>query len=317
MEDQRIKLGISSCLLGAKVRYDGKHRLNPFLKETLGQFVKWIPVCPEVECGLPVPREAMQLVGYPMNVRLLTIKKKVDYTDLMKEYTFSKIPSLREENLSGFIFKSKSPSSGMQGVDIYNSKGQPEFKGTGLFAEEVMCHFPLMPVEDDTRLHNSVIRENFIERIFVYKRWRELIQNKPVRNKLIEFHTRHKFLIMAHSPSVLIKLGNLVAWKKEIQELDLYNQYISVLMKGLKVEATLSKNVNVIEHLLGYLKKNLNQSEKQEFLEIVENYQQGLIPLIVPLTLIRHYGRKYKITYLNDQYYLNPHPAELMLRNHA
>jgi uncharacterized protein YbgA (DUF1722 family)/uncharacterized protein YbbK (DUF523 family) len=315
--DQKIKLGISSCLLGEKVRYDGGHKLDHYLKDTLGQFVEWKPVCPEVECGLSVPREAMHLTGTPDAPRLVTRKTGTDYTDLMRHWAGGRLEELEKEELCGFIFKSRSPSSGMRGVKVYNPSGVPGTSGIGIFARAYMEHFPLMPVEDDGRLNDPDLRENFIERIFVFKRWKGLVRKGGRIRDLVDFHSNHKLLILSHSPRHYSALGRLVANARGYQMESLQSDYLKILMEGLKLLATVKKNTNVLHHMMGYFKKQLQHDEKKEMIEVIEEYHRGLIPLVVPIVLLRHYTRKYDEPYLSRQYYLNPHPVELMLRNHV
>jgi uncharacterized protein YbgA (DUF1722 family)/uncharacterized protein YbbK (DUF523 family) len=313
----KIKLGISSCLLGEKVRYDGGHKLDHFITENLGKFVEFVPVCPEVECGLGIPREAMHLVSSPEGPRLVTIRTQVDYTERMRTWAQKRVVELEQEDLCGFIFKSGSPSSGMERVKIYYGKGEPARTGVGMFAREFMQHFPLLPVEEEGRLYDPGLRENFLERLFSLKRWRDTLALGPKPGHLVDFHTRHKLLIMSHSPKHYELLGKLVAQIKGIPLPELYEQYETQLMEALRLKTTIKKNVNVLLHVMGYFKKNLSPAEKEELLEIIDEYRKGYIPLIVPVTLLNHYVRKYDQSYLKDQYYLHPHPIELKLRNHV
>jgi uncharacterized protein YbgA (DUF1722 family)/uncharacterized protein YbbK (DUF523 family) len=315
--DEKIKLGISTCLLGEKVRYDGGHKLNRYLVNVVGQFVEWVPVCPEAECGLPIPRESMRLVHSSKGPRLMTRKSKIDHTDLMMKWAAIRLRRLEKENLCGYIFKSKSPSSGMRDINIYNEKGMPQSKSSGLFAQAFMERFSILPVEDEGRLNDAGLRENFIERVFVYHRWMKLTTNGASRKRLVDFHTDHKLLIMSHSPKHLRMLGKIVAEPQKRSKSDLVNEYVETLMEGLKLKATVRKNTNVLHHAMGYFKKILTADEKQELLGMIDQYHKSLIPLIVPVTLLRHYVRKYDAPYLKRQYYLNPHPVELMLRNHV
>ncbi|HSQ34792.1 MAG TPA: DUF523 and DUF1722 domain-containing protein [Candidatus Binatia bacterium] len=315
--EEKIKLGISSCLLGNKVRFDGGHKFDPFLVNTLGQFVEYVPVCPEVESGFPVPREAFRLVGAPAAPRLLTRQSGVDATAQMENWMEKKLPLLEKENLCGFIFKSKSPSSGMERVKVYNEKGMAEKNGVGIFARALMARLPLLPVEEEGRLQDIPLRENFIVRIFVYRRWRELLAIGATAGRLVDFQRRHKLLLMAHSPELARQLGKLVAAAGTRAPEGLFNEYEKLLLTALKQKATVSKNVNVLQHMFGYFKKQLDDFEKRELLAVIENYRQNLIPLIVPLTLLKHYIDKFQQSYLSDQYYLDPHPLELKLRNHA
>ena len=315
--DSRIKIGISACLLGRKVRYDGGHQRDRFITDSLGQYVDYVPVCPEVECGLGTPRESMRLVGNPAAPRLLTTRTRRDFTDQMIKWARQRVRDLKKEDLCGFIFKRNSPSSGMERVKIYNRDGIPANTGSGIFAGVFMRSFPLIPAEDDGRLHDPKLRENFIERIFTLKRWRALIALKKSLGNLIDFHTRHKLLLLSHSPRHNRLMGKLVAEGKKQSLANLYRMYQATLMDALKLKTTSKKNTNVLQHIMGYFKKQLSADEKQELLEIIAQYREGHTPLIVPVTLINHYVRKYQQPYLSDQTYLNPHPIALQLRNHV
>jgi uncharacterized protein YbgA (DUF1722 family)/uncharacterized protein YbbK (DUF523 family) len=314
---EKIRLGISTCLLGENVRYDGGHKLDRFLTETLGQYVEYVPVCPEVECGLGTPREALRLVGNPEAPHLVTTHTKQDLTDRMTQWAQKRVDELEKEGLYGFIFKSDSPSSGMERVKVYSEQGMPVKKGIGMFARVFMGHFPLLPVEEEGRLHDPVLRENFIERIFALKRWRETLAQKESRGSLVDFHTRHKLLILSHSPRHYQIMGKWVAQDKTIPLKELYQQYQILLMEALFLKTTPKKNSNVLQHMMGYFKEQLSSDEKQELIEVIDSYRQEYIPLVVPVTLIGHYVRKYNQPYLKEQVYLNPHPMELQLRNHV
>jgi len=314
---EKIKLGISTCLLGERVRYDGGHKWDRFLTDTLGQYVEYVSVCPEVECGLPVPRESMHLEGDPDSPRLVTSRTKQDLTEQMVQWARQRVIELEKEDLCGFIFKSDSPSSGMERVRVYNEKGMPSKKGVGIFARIFMEHFPLLPVEEEGRLHDPKLRDNFIERIFTLKRWREAIAQRLNRGVIVDFHTKHKLLILSHSPKHYQLMGRLVAKAKEIPLNELYQQYQTLLMESLKLKTTPKKNANVLQHMMGYFKEQLSHDEKQELLQVIDHYRQEYIPLIVPITLIQHYVRKYDQAYLKEQVYLHPHPLELQLRNHV
>jgi len=314
---EKIKIGISSCLLGEKVRYDGGHKLDRYITDTLGEYFDWLPVCPEVEYGLAIPRESMHLAGDPDNPRLITTRTGIDHTEGMLQWVKNKLKILERVDLYGFIFKGRSPSSGIGGVTVYTPSGTPGRKGAGLFGGAFLRRFPLVPVIDDGRLHDPKLRENFIERVFVYKRWKELFRNSATRKDLINFHTEHKLLIMSHSPKHFTTLGQLVASSKKYKQENLLTQYIKLLMEGLQLLATAKKNTNVLSHIAGYFKSVLSSEDKRELLEVIENYHKGYVPLIVPIVLINHYVRKFDESYLKEQFYLNPHPIELMLRNHV
>ncbi len=314
--ESTIKLGVSTCLLGENVRYDGGHQLDRFITDTLGRYVTFVPVCPEVECGMSIPREALRLVGEVENPRLVTRQTGVDYTDQMVNWAQKRVRDLEKEDLCGFIFKSKSPSSGMERVKVFKESGMPVKQGVGIFARTFMGHFPLLPVEEDGRLHDPKLRETFIETIFVYKRLRELLSTEPSRGALVDFHTRHKLLILSHSPDHYQRMGRLVAQAPEPMD-QLYRDYRELLVEALREKTTRKKNINVLQHMMGYFKNDLTADEKQEILEILDHYRNNSVPLIVPITLMNHYIRKYDQPYLKEQYYLHPHPIELQLRNHA
>lgn len=313
-----IRLGISACLLGQPVRYDGQHKLDPYFRDTLGKFVEFVPVCPEVECGLPVPREAMHLVGTPGNSRLVTSATGRDITPMMTAWIEKELAVLAGENLCGFIFKAKSPSSGMERVKIYNEEGNVTAKtGRGLFAGAFMKRFPLLPVEDEGRLRDPDLRENFIERVFAAHRFRETVRKTRKASSLVEFHTAHKLLLMAHNEKIYRAMGRLVASAGRGDPGKTLDAYEGMLMEALKTPATPAKHANVLMHMLGYFRRIITPDEKQELLGVISGYRRGLVPLIVPVTLFGHFVRKHGVDYLKGQYYLDPHPLELKLRNHA
>lgn len=260
--DQKIKLGISSCLLGEKVRYDGGLKPDHYLKDTLGRFVEWMPVCPEVECGLPVPREAMHLTGSPDAPRLVTRRTGIDHTGQLQQWAAQKMKELRKANLSGFIFKSKSPSCAISGLKVYGSSGAPGRGGTGMFAKIFMNYFPLVPTEDESRLYDLELRENFIERVFVYRRWQEYLKTDRSIKTLVSFHTDHKLLMLSHSTRHYTYLGRLVADAKNRKSSDLHSEYVRSLMEGLRLIATVKKNTNVLQHMIGYFKTNWRRTRK-------------------------------------------------------
>ncbi len=317
MSEDKIRLGISACLLGEKVRFDGGHKLDKFLTETLGRYVEYVPVCPEVEIGLPTPRDTLRLTGTVDAPRLVFSKSGDDITERMTSWAQKRLIALEKEELCGFIFKAKSPSSGMERVKLYDQNGVPNKSAVGLFAREFMQHFPLLPVEEDGRLHDPKLRENFIETLFTLKRWREALARGKSAGHLIDYHSRHKLLIMAHSNEIYKQMGKLVAHAGELEIDALYRDYLEFLMKGLRMKTTVAKQVNVLQHVLGYFKKQLTSDEKQEMLTVIDNYHNRQTPLIVPITLLNHYVRKYHQPYLQQQVYLNPHPVELSLRNHV
>jgi uncharacterized protein YbgA (DUF1722 family)/uncharacterized protein YbbK (DUF523 family) len=291
--------------------------MDRYLTDTLGEYVEYVPVCPEVECGFGIPRESFRLVGDPESPRFITTRTKKDYTERMLNWAKKRVVALEKEDLCGFIFKSGSPSSGMERVKVYTEKGMPVKKGIGMFARTFMEHFPLIPVEEEGRLHDPHLRENFITRIFTMMRWRELLKKEWKLGNLVEFHAEHKLLTLSHSEKHHRSMGKLVAEGKHIPPRELLSTYETLLMEALRLKTTVKKNINVLQHLMGYFKKQLTSDEKQEVLEIIQQYRSGYIPLIVPVTLINHFVRKYDQPYLRKQVYLNPHPIALKLRNHA
>jgi len=313
----KIKIGVSSCLLGEKVRYDGGHKREWFLTETWGPHLELVPVCPEAACGLGVPREVMRLEGDPQAPRLFMVNTRQERTEQLLRWTEKRLMALEQEDLWGFIFKSGSPSCGPGRVKVYDRQGAPRKQGVGLFAASFQARFPLLPVTDEIHLRNSRFRENFIERLFTCRRWQDFLARKWTINDLLAFHTRHKLLLLAHSPGHYRLLGRLVAQAQEIPGREFVAQYQTLLLEAMKLQATNKKQANVLQHIQGYFKKVLSAGEKQELLECLDSYRQGHLPLLAPLTLINHYVRKYGSPYLQEQHYLQPHPLELQLRYHA
>jgi len=313
-----IRLGVSTCLLGEKVRYDGGHKLDRFLVGTLGRFVEWVPVCPEVEMGLPVPRESMRLEGDPAAPRLVAPRSGTDHTARMEAWAAARLDELAGEGLHGFVFKKDSPSSGLFRVKVYNEHGMAQRSGTGMFPRAVRARWPLLPLEEEGRLNDLPLRENYIERVFATYRWTSLLDEEPTPGGLVKFHTAHKLTLMAHSPKHYAEMGRLVAKAGTLPWAELSATYGRLLMEGLALLGTRRKHVNVLQHLMGYLKRDLSSEDKQELLGLIEEYRHELVPLIVPLTLLKHHLRRYPVPdWVHQQVYLNPYPKELMLRNHV
>ncbi len=308
-------MGISSCLLGENVRFDGGHKLNTLITGLLGEHFTWIPVCPEVELGLGAPRESMRLIGSPDSPRLVTQKSGKDYTEAMKDWAEKRARKLEPLDLHGFILKKDSPSCGMERVKVYGKKGMPQRKGTGVWTEVLMRRLPLLPVEEEGRLQDPLLRENFVERVFACYRWREFLRSSPRPADLVRFHTRQKLTLQSHSEPHYRKLGRLVAQAGNARMKDHLDQYGRIFMEGLRVMATPSKHSNVLYHILGFLKKNLQADDKAEVVESIESYRKRLVPLVVPVTLILHHLRRHPVPWVSEQTYLHPYPAELMLRN--
>jgi uncharacterized protein YbgA (DUF1722 family)/uncharacterized protein YbbK (DUF523 family) len=312
-----IRIGVSSCLLGETVRYDGGHKRHAFLTETFGRFVEWVPICPEVECGLGTPREPMRLVDTAKGVRLLTVKTAVDLTSQLEKYAKRRVAELAEADLSGYVFKKDSPSCGLMRVKVYEPNGGARRTGRGLFAARFVEECPTLPVEEEGRLSDPRLRENFVERVFAYSRLRRLFGGRWSAAALIEFHTAHKLILMSHSPEAYRRLGRLVAGVRELSRKEMERRYTEAFMAALAVIATPRRHTNVLQHMAGYFKDRLDRNAKTELVAAIDDYRRELVPLVVPLTLIRHYVRLHEVSYLEGQFYLEPHPKELMLRNHV
>lgn len=314
-----IRLGVSSCLLGEEVRYDGGHKRNTFLVNTLDQYITWVPVCPEVEVGMGTPRETIRLVGASDSPRLVGPASGTDYTDRMISWAKLRVDQLADLNLHGYILKKDSPSCGLFRVRVYKEHTDvPSRDGQGLFASVLASRFPALPVEEEGRLNDPPLRENFIERIFIYQRWLKMIETDPTPAGVVAFHTDHKMTLLSHSPRHYRELGRIVADAGSLEWKSLVEAYSSKMMEGLTVLSTPGKHSNVIQHLMGFLKDSLTGADKDELLDLVTQHRQGLVPLIVPLTLLKHHLNRHKAPdWARRQTYLNPYPKELMLRNHV
>jgi uncharacterized protein YbgA (DUF1722 family)/uncharacterized protein YbbK (DUF523 family) len=312
-----VRIGVSSCLLGQKVRFDGGHKRDAFLVDTFGEFVEWVPVCPEIEVGMGLPREPIRLIRSAAAIQLVGVKSATDHTESMTRYSERRVEKLARENLDGYILKKDSPSCGMERVKVYDPNGSPARTGRGLFAAALIARCPLLPVEEEGRLSDPRLRDNFVERVFAYRRLRDLWAGRWTLRALVEFHTAHKLTLLAHSPEVYRALGRLVATASALARTEVQARYEAGFMRGMATLATPRKHVNVLQHMLGYFRKALDDQSRAELADTVADYQRGLVPLIVPVTLFRHHVRRCGVTYLAGQTYLDPHPKELMLRNHV
>jgi uncharacterized protein YbgA (DUF1722 family)/uncharacterized protein YbbK (DUF523 family) len=310
-----IRIGISACLLGEKVRFDGGHKEDRYITKTLSRYFEWVPVCPEVELGLGTPRETIRLVRLDAGVGFVTTKSGRDHTAAMQYHCRHRVQDLEKEDLGGYILKSDSPSCGMERVRVYDPTGMPARNGRGLFAAALIERFPDLPVEEEGRLSDPRIRENWIERVFAYRRLKELWNGRWTIGRLVEFHTAHKLVLLAHSPEAYRSLGRLVGGAQKIPRQELRASYQAGCMQALKTIATRGRHANVLQHIAGYMKKHLDDDAKAELHESISDYQRGILPLIVPMTLINHYVRRLDVPYLRSQIYLSPHPRELSLRN--
>lgn len=313
---QRVRVGISRCLLGEEVRYDGGHKHDRFITDTLGKYFEWISVCPEVEAGMGVPRESVRLIADGESVRVLGVRTQQDFTGILSNYSVHKVKMLLKEDVHGFILKKDSPSCGMERVRVYR-KDAASKTGSGVFASELMAKMPDLPVEEEGRLHDLALRENFIERVFAHYRWSEFVKSRPRARDLVEFHTSQKLTVLSHHRPSYQEMGRLVSNAGKTPLPELLSKYGAIYMSALKHRATPKKHSNVLYHLLGYLKDSLDRADKAEMIECIENYRTEKLPLIVPLTLLTHHFRKHPSAWVLSQTYFHPYPAELMLRNHV
>lgn len=306
---KRIRIAISSCLLGQQVRYDGGHKHNGYITATLGQFFEFIPFCPEVAIGLGVPRPPIRLVAVgKQRIRARGVKDpSLDVTDQLAAYAKTVAPQLAD--VSGYIFKKASPSCGMERVTVYGAKDIPSGSASGIYAGTLMAQLPEMPFEEEGRLMDPCLRENFLERVFVYHRWQQLIAQRLTAKLLVKFHTRHKFIVLAHDEKRYRELGRLVAMAGRSGMAARGQRYIQLLMQALKKPATRTRHANVLQHVTGFFKQKLDAADKRELVESIDSYRRGQVPWVVPITLLRHHLRRFPEPYLNEQYYLAPPPS--------
>lgn len=318
MSERPIRIGVSACLLGQEVRWDGGHQRDRFVTDVLAPFVEYVPVCPEVGSGLSTPRETLRLVGDPAAPRLVFRNSGADHTSALEGFSRAETRRLAEQDLCGFILKKDSPSCGLERVRVYHAGGGSAVrKGVGLFARALLERLPHLPVEEDGRLNDPVLRENFVERVFAYRRWRDLLEQGFTPGRLVAFHTAHKLLMLAHSPDHYARLGRLVAAGKTLPRAELREEYARLFMEGMAVRATVGRHLNVLQHMAGYFREGLDAAARDELHQVLSDYAARLVPLIVPVTLMRHHARAQGQAYLLGQIYLHPHPKELMLRNHV
>lgn len=314
MSEDTIRIGISSCLLGEKVRYDGGHKHDHYITGTLGEYFDFVPVCPEAAIGLGIPRPTIRLVGDADAPRVRGVRDdRLDVTEKMIAFGQEMVPKLHD--IRGYIFKRSSPSCGMERVKLYTEQGMPNGKSVGVYAREIKRANPLLPTEEEGRLGDAGLRENFIQRVFVYDRWLRMVDAGLTSGQLVAFHTRHKYMIRAHDEVAYREMGQVIAEAGNRDLAELADHYVTLLMTTLKKPATRNKHSNVLMHLMGYLKQQLDPADKQELIETIDEYRAGRLPLIVPIVLLRHHFRRHPNDYVADQYYLDPHPRELMLRN--
>jgi len=309
----KIRVGISSCLLGQEVRFDSGHKLNSYITGTLGNYFEFKAFCPEVAIGLGIPREPIRLVEDEKGNQC--VGTKTPELNFTKELTACAEEQKHwHSKIFGYILKKDSPSCGMERVKVYKNN-QPKRSGQGLYAQQLIKNFPNLPVEEEGRLGDSVIRENFIKRVFVYERWRELYQTNLTIASITQFHAKHKLILMSHDQNKARDLGRKLSEVESDALSSFALKYETDLMSLLKIKATRKNNVNVLQHIQGYLKNFLDKEDKHELTDVIEQYRMGYLPLIVPITLLKHHFMKYPNDYISDSYYINPHPKELMLLN--
>jgi uncharacterized protein YbgA (DUF1722 family)/uncharacterized protein YbbK (DUF523 family) len=311
----RPRVGISLCLLGEEVRHDGGHKHDRYATGVLGQHFQWVPVCPEVEVGMGTPREPVNLLRTDDGVIMRGIRSGKDWTEQMQTYSRQRVEALREADLHGFILKKDSPTCGMERVRLYDKNNVPSRDGVGLFAQALMDQIPNLPLEEEGRLNDKPLRENFITRVYAYHRWRTLLQGEVSPHALVEFHTGHKMLLLAHSPQLYTELGRLVAQAGTLPLDELLDSYESMFMRALAKPASPGRQVNALQHLMGYLKEDVSADDKAELNDVIQEYREGIVPLIVPLTLLRHHLRQIDDPWVAKQVYLQPYPRELALRS--
>jgi uncharacterized protein YbgA (DUF1722 family)/uncharacterized protein YbbK (DUF523 family) len=313
----RPRLGISACLLGQPVRYDSGHKRDLFCVDLLGPLVDWVPLCPEVEVGMPIPRPSIRLVGPSEAPALIAERTGEDWTARMAAYAAGKVEQLARLGLDGYVTKKDSPSCGLTRVRVYGTKGGPPRRdGVGAFVAVLRPRLPLLPIEEEGRLHDPILRESFVERIFAHARWQRLVGEGLTRGGLVAFHTAQKLAVLAHSPEGYRKLGKLVAGVKGKPLGEVGAAYAALLLASLAVPATRGRHVNVLQHAAGYFKE-APVGERRELEESIADFRHGHVPLVVPLTLLRSAARRHGVQYLLGQAWLDPDPRELMLRNHA
>jgi uncharacterized protein YbgA (DUF1722 family)/uncharacterized protein YbbK (DUF523 family) len=309
----KIQIGISSCLLGENVRFDSGHKKNSYITGVLKDYFDFLPFCPEVEIGLGIPREPIRLVSVNDEIRCVGTKNsELDVTEKLSD--IAQKQSNWHSELCGYILKRDSPSCGMERVKVY-SNGAPSRDGVGLYAKQLMENFPNLPVEEEGRLEDAHLRENFIQRVYIYSRWRVMLTQPLSIALLQEFHAKHKYILMSHNQMQTRELGASLAIGGEVDLKALADQYLGSMMGVLKSVATRKNHVNTLQHIQGYFKNSLDIDDKAELSEIITDYSAGLLPLVVPITLLRHHFRKHPNDYITQSYYMSPYPGELMLLN--
>ncbi|MGV9773897.1 YbgA family protein [Streptosporangium sp. NPDC003464] len=310
----RPRVAVSSCLVGELVRFNGGHSRDRFLSGELDPYVDWVRICPEVEIGLGAPRESLRLERSPRGPRLVTRKTGVDLTDRMASLAAGRAGAL---DVDGYVFKSRSPSCGVHGVPLYAGDTAVDRKGRGVFAARILDAHPLLPVEDEGRLNDALLRETFVERIFAQARLRALLEDDWRARDLVAFHSRHKMQLLAHDPAVYREAGRVVARAGLRPREELAADYARAFGTAFARKASIGRHVNVLQHCMGMVSDALDRTRRADLAEVIASYQAGQVALSVPATLIRHHARGAAAAYLRDQTYFSPYPQELRLRNHV
>jgi uncharacterized protein YbgA (DUF1722 family)/uncharacterized protein YbbK (DUF523 family) len=316
-----LRLGVSACLIGQQVRFDGQHKRDAFVVDQLGRFMTLLPICPEVEVGMSIPRETVRLERRGRALAMVAPASGTDWTERMTTFARERVLGLADLDLSGYVVKKDSPSCGLERVKVYPSAAQKgaaaERTGRGLFTQALTAAYPLLPIEEEGRLHDPRLREAFVERVFAYRRVVDLFRTRWTVGDLVAFHTREKLLLLCHDEPAYRALGQLVARAKREDRAGIALAYQTTFMAALAKLATIRKHTNVLQHMAGFVKTVLDPADKAELAQTIADFHKSLVPLVVPITLLRHHARKHQVSYLLGQTYLEPHPKELMLRNHV
>jgi len=315
--DRRVRLGVSSCLIGHEVRFDGGHRRDRFVADDLAERFELVPSCPEMGLGLGAPRESLRLIRLGDRSRLVAPRSGTDHTEAMERWARGALARLRELDISGYVLKSRSPSCGMERVREHHGNGQVTKTGIGVFARALREEMPLLPVEEEGRLHDPRLRENFLERVYAYRRVHDLFAGAWRTRDLVAFHTREKYLVLAHSPDAYRSLGRLVARASSLPRETVAREYAAGFLGALATIATPGRHANVLQHILGFFRRRLGADERRRLLSAIEDYRRSFVPLVVPVTMLRHYAELLGEPYVTAQTYLSPHPKELRLRTYV
>ncbi|WP_090939740.1 YbgA family protein [Nonomuraea jiangxiensis] len=313
MEYGRPRLAVSSCLLGEPVRHNGEHCRARFLTDVLAPFVDWVAICPEMELGLGAPRETLRLERSAEGPRLMTRRSRRDLTPAMTALAAGRAATL---HVDGYVFKAKSPSCGIHGIPLYAGDTAVDRRRRGLFADAVIRSHPLLPVEDDGRLNDAVLREAFVERVFAHARLRALMRGGPRPGDLVAFHSRHKMQLLAHSPAGYRETGRLVSQAGLRDRAELMDGYSQAFRRTLAVRSSVGRHVNVLQHCLGMVSDRLDDARRADLAEVIGSYQRREVALSAPLALLRHHALGVSATYVQEQTYFAPYPEQLGLRNH-